>query len=236
MGQPLVIGHRGAAALAPENTLAGLEAAVAAGADLVELDVDRAPGGTRLILGHPGGPTTTQPLSLDDALAYLAGTAIGIHLDLKPVGAEAEIGAAVDQHRLAGRVIVSSTSTRSVRRLAKEAPTLARAISYPQDRHGISSVAWPAVLVRSGVACIRPLMRLRATQLLSATRADALSLHHALVTPSVLRLARARGTAVLAWTVNDPDRVGELARLGVDAVVSDDPQMVRRVLATLMRP
>lgn len=37
--QPLIVGHRGAAALAPENTLAGLEAAAAAGCRGVEVDV-----------------------------------------------------------------------------------------------------------------------------------------------------------------------------------------------------
>jgi glycerophosphoryl diester phosphodiesterase len=234
--RPLVIGHRGAAALAPENTLASLEAAVAAGADLVEFDVDRDAGDTRLVLGHPGRPAADRPLALDDALAYLAGTPIGIHLDLKPVGVEAEIGAAVERHGLAGRVVVSSTSTHSVRRLRVEAPAVARAISYPQDRYGISSVAWPRALVGSAAACVRPLMRARAVQLLAATRADALSFHHALVTPAVVRIARARGAAVLAWTVNEPPRVVELARLGVDAIVSDDPEMTLRVLGTLKSP
>jgi glycerophosphoryl diester phosphodiesterase len=38
-GRPLVIGHRGAHALAPENTLTSLRAAVEAGADVVEADV-----------------------------------------------------------------------------------------------------------------------------------------------------------------------------------------------------
>ena len=38
-GRPLVIGHRGAAALAPENTIEALAAAVEAGADAVEFDV-----------------------------------------------------------------------------------------------------------------------------------------------------------------------------------------------------
>src|SRR5579862_9552360 len=75
-GRPLVVGHRGAAAVAPENTLAGLEAAVEAGADVVEFDVDRG-----LVIRHPGQPRTG--LTLDQALDFLAGTAIGIHLDLK---------------------------------------------------------------------------------------------------------------------------------------------------------
>jgi len=35
--------------------------------------------------------------------------------------------------------------------------------------------------------------------------------------------------------VNDPARIAELARLGVDAVTTDDPRMARSVLATLDR-
>jgi hypothetical protein len=51
--RPFVIGHRGAAGVAPENTLASLEAAVEAGVDIVEFDVQ-----PNLRLGHtPGGPT-----------------------------------------------------------------------------------------------------------------------------------------------------------------------------------
>jgi hypothetical protein len=41
------VGHRGAAALAPENSLAAIEAAAAHEVDAVELDVLRAPGGAR---------------------------------------------------------------------------------------------------------------------------------------------------------------------------------------------
>ena len=198
-----------------------------AGADLVEFDVDDG-----LLLGHPGVAATEQ-LSLDDALAYLATTTIGIQLDLKPAGVETEIGAAVERHELTSRVIVSSTSVRSLRALAVAAPGLARAIGYPQDRHGVSSISWPTPFVRAGVVAIRPYVRVRVGQLVTATRAEALALHHALVTPALIRHARSRGVAVIAWTVNDPVRVEALARLGVDAVVSDDPQMAVRVLATL---
>ncbi len=225
--RPLVIGHRGAAALAPENTLAALEVAVEVGADLVEFDVDDG-----LLIGHPGVVATEQ-LRLEDALAYLATTAIGIQIDLKPVGVEAAIGAALARHGLTGRALVSSTSARSVRALAGAAPGVARAISYPQDRHGVSSIHWPAPLVRAGVIGVRPYVRMRVARLLTATRADALSLHHALVTPAVIRYARLRGAAVIAWTVDDPGRIAQLARLGVDAIVCDDPQMAVRVLATL---
>ena len=124
---------------------------------------------------------------------------------------------------------------RSLRALAGAAPGLARAIGYPQDRHGVSSISWPAPLVRAGVVAIRPSCGCASRQLLSrSSRGGALALHHALVTPAPsMRQARSRGAAVIAWTVNDPARIEALARLGVDAIVCDDPEMAVRVLATL---
>jgi glycerophosphoryl diester phosphodiesterase len=41
---------------------------------------------------------------------------------------------------------------------------------------------------------------------------------------------------VLAWTVNDAAEVERLASLGVDGIVSDDPGMALRSLATLSAP
>ena len=52
----LRIGHRGAAALAPENTLAAMRTAIAAGVDMVEFDV--APG---LVVGHDRRPPGPSP-------------------------------------------------------------------------------------------------------------------------------------------------------------------------------
>jgi glycerophosphoryl diester phosphodiesterase len=227
-GRPLVIGHRGAAAEAPENTLESLAAAVAAGADLVEFDVDEG-----LVVGHPGRSGAAGPLALDAALGYLAGTSIGIQLDLKIAGAERAIAALVAGHGLDERVVVSSNSARVLRRLAREAPVLLRAISYPRDRAGVAGVPWPRPLVRAAVATFEPIVRGRVPLLLSSARAGALCLHHALVTPAVVAAVHARGAALVAWTVNEPGRVSELARLGADAITSDDPRMALGVLATL---
>jgi Glycerophosphoryl diester phosphodiesterase len=66
-GRPLVIGHRGARSVAPENTLEALSAAVDAGADLVEFDVS--PG---LLVAHSPDEAPERPLRLEEALAYLA--------------------------------------------------------------------------------------------------------------------------------------------------------------------
>jgi len=226
-----VIGHRGAKAVAPENTLAGLEAAVAAGADLVEFDVAEG-----LVVEHPGEVRADDPPALEEALGYLAGQTIGIHIDLKHDGIEREVAEAVRRHGLEERVLVSSTSPAALRRLAGVDPALTRAISYPQDRHGAAGLPWPGAVVRTAVACARPAMRVRLPFLLSAARAQVLSVHHALVGAALVRMAHARGAALLAWTANDPAEIGRLAAAGVDAIVSDDPGMALRVLATLNPP
>ena len=55
------VGHRGAAALAPENSLAAIEAAAGVGVDAVEVDVLRRADGT-LVLGHgPDVPDDAPP-------------------------------------------------------------------------------------------------------------------------------------------------------------------------------
>ncbi|HEX4519621.1 MAG TPA: glycerophosphodiester phosphodiesterase [Gaiellaceae bacterium] len=230
-GRPAVIGHRGAAAVARENTLEALEAGIAAGAELVEFDLDDG-----LVLGHPGVERPDPPPTLEDALAYIASTPAGAHVDLKFEGAEAEVAAALRRHGLAERSLVSSASAASLRRLAGEAPELGRALGYPQDRHGVSRFAWPKPVVAASIRAVGPVLRLRLPPLLRSARADILSLHQSLVTSALVRDLHRRDATVIAWTVNDPDQVRRLTALQVDGIVTDDPGMVMRVLATLTMP
>jgi glycerophosphoryl diester phosphodiesterase len=53
-----------------------------------------------------------------------------------------------------------------------------------------------------------------------------------LVTPDLMAAAAAAGLGVIAWTANSQDRMAELAGLGVTAIVTDDPRVARRVLAS----
>ena len=137
---------------------------------------------------------------------------------------------------LAERAVVSSAYVRSVRRLAELAPDLPRAIGYPRDRLGVAGVRWPGVVTAAGAASLRAVMPLRVPALLRAARANVLSLHYALVTPSVVAAAHTLGAPVIAWTVNEPALVLQLAAAGVDALVSDDPRIVVEALATLGPP
>jgi glycerophosphoryl diester phosphodiesterase len=230
-GLPLVIGHRGAAARAPENTLASLEAAVAAGADLVEFDV-----GQDLRLAHSPRERPLDNLSLDDALEFLAGAGVGVHVDAKAPGYEHAILDAIRRQGFEERAVVSTAFASSTRRLAQLAPALPRAIGYPHDRYRISRFRWPAALSSAGAAALRQAMPARVPLLIRWSRATVLSLHHTLCSRAAVAASHGAGVPVFAWTVNDPAGVIRLSNAGVDAIVSDDPQMARETLGTLGRP
>lgn len=230
-GPPLVIGHRGAAARAPENTLSSLQAAVAAGADLVEFDV-----GPDLHLSHSARERPADQLSLDDALAFLATTALGVHVDAKATGYEEALVDALRRHGFEGRALVSTAYRATTRRLEQLAPSLPRAIGYPNDRYGVARVHWPAALTRLGAGALRQAMPLRLPVLLGRSRATVLSLHHTLCSRAAVAVSHRHGAPVLAWTVNDPASVRRLSNLGVDAIVSDDPEMACEALARLPQP
>ena len=224
--RPLVIGHRGAAAVAPENTLAALEAAVAARVDLVEFDIS--PG---LRLGHSPDELPSDALSLDDALEFLKVHGVGVHLDVKLPGYEEQVLEAIQRHGVAERAVLSTAFAATARRFARLAPELPRAIGYPRDRLGVSSLRWPKPLQRAGATALRQAMPLRVPLLLRWTRANTLALHHTLCSRAAVATAHRLGAPVLAWTVNEESGVRRVAAAGVDGIVSDDPEMT---LATLL--
>jgi glycerophosphoryl diester phosphodiesterase len=212
--------------VAPENTLASLQAAVDAGAQLVEFDIGR-----DLQLAHSPSEIPGEQISLDDALEFLREHHLGVQLDAKLPGYERELVDALRRHGLEERALVSTAFAASTRRLAELAPALPRAIGYPRDRYGISRIRWPAGLTRAGAASLRQVMPVRVPLLLRRGRANTLSLHHTLCSRASVSAAHALGAPVLGWTANDPASVIRLNALGVDAIVSDDPGMALATLA-----
>ena len=98
-GGYLKVAHRGASALAPENSLSAVEAALAAGVDIVELDVLAADGA--LLLAHSAAQIQPDSPVLEDALELFARTAqprIWLDLDVKTPGHEERIMRAVAAH------------------------------------------------------------------------------------------------------------------------------------------
>jgi glycerophosphoryl diester phosphodiesterase len=229
---PLIrVGHRGAAALAPENTLPSFEAALAYGVDAIEFDVLDLDAGP-LVIAHsreearPGRPT------LDEALDFLAGRNVGLHVDLKLTTRLEEVVEALGRHGVAERTVVSSFHLPTLRVVAACAPHVRIGFTYPEDRYGVSKRRALRPAVRLGTLALRRAVVARVPAMLARAGAEALMLQHAVVSAGAVARAHAAGAAVWAWTVDDPVELARLEAAGVDAVITNDPRLFSAV-ATL---
>lgn len=221
------VGHKGAAALAPENTLASLAAALELGVDMVEFDVVLDHAG-RLRLAHSLPELAADAPGLDEALAFLAAEApahVLLDVDLKDEGFEGAVLERLARHGLLARSLVCSTEAASLRELRRLAPAVRTGLSYPVDRRGVSGRPWLAPAVRAGTAGLAAALPYRVCALVEAAQATAAMLYHRVVTPAVVRRCRDRGIPVYAWTVDDPAELARVVAAGVDGVVSNDPRI-----------
>jgi glycerophosphoryl diester phosphodiesterase len=220
------VGHRGAAALAPENTLAAIEAAAREGVDAVELDVLRRADGELVIAHGPELPPEAPPL--DDALALAERLGLAVQLDVKLPGLEDGCVRALREHGLVGRAFVSSYSAPILRAFAALEPDLPRSLTYPEDRRGVtgSRLLRPAVL--PALTALRTVLPLRLPRWLRAVDARAATLNWAVVTPAVVAACHAAGAAVYVWTVNERALVRALVESDVDGIITDDPRLLAR--------
>ena len=252
-GRPLRIGHRGAQALAPENTLASFRAAVAVGVDLIEFDVLALRDGD-LVLAHSNdlfevshgkarGTVSDRSVSslravapdlptLDDALGFFVDEApeVGVHLDLKTQSAVESVEAALARHGLLERTLVSSFGFGSLRRLARAGSGVRTGLTLPRAALGITEEGRLAPVARTGLRMLHATLPALVGRLLALSHASALVLHHTAVSPAAVRRAHACGAAVVTWTVDDPAELARVDAAGVDAVVTNDPRIFASTL------
>jgi glycerophosphoryl diester phosphodiesterase len=223
-GRMLRIGHRGAATLAPENTIESLRLAIELGCDLVEFDVHEVEG--TLVLAHdpPIGPAAELPM-LDEALAFLAGTEAGAHLDLKASGAEEAVADALRRHGLVERTVVSSFRAETLRALGAAEPGVRLGLTYPEDRRGLVQRRGVAPFIGPALGAMRAVLPLRIGHLLAGAGASAAMLHFAVASEAVVERCHAIGAPVLVWTVDEQPWVARLDAMGVDGVITNDPRI-----------
>jgi len=240
---PRVIGHRGAARLAPENTLAGLRKAKAEGVTWVEFDVklsadgvpvvihddtlDRTTDGhgpvreksaaelARLDAGSWWGPAFAgEPIpTLEAALAALAELGLGANVEIKACP-EREAETGEIVGRHLARAWPRNLPPPLLSSFSPEALQAARAVA-PDIARGM--------LVHDRRAEWREL----------AERVGALSVHtfRAFVTPEFAASVRDAGLELLAYAVNDAAEARRLFGLGARAVSADAPGWIRHALS-----
>jgi glycerophosphoryl diester phosphodiesterase len=218
---PRVIGHRGARALEPENTLRSFVRAQLTGADEVELDLRVTADGQLVVLHDATVDRTTNghgelaSFSLVEARELDAGDGERIPtfaevLDavMLPVQAEVKELAAIEplvalsrERSLAGRVTVASFDPVIVSALASELPQLRRGLIMPD--------APPDAVARA-----------------QAVDASLLCLGIASLGPELMAACRAASITVDAWPVNDPSALHRAVELRVEAITTDHPNRI----------
>jgi glycerophosphoryl diester phosphodiesterase len=235
--RPSVWGHRGTrgAGKPPENTLEAMRLALQQGAGGIELDVRLCSSGEVVVLHDPdlkrmaGVALRAQDATLAQLQAHDLGRGervptlveaielvlgsggdIALNIEIKSdVPDEAvlvdAVGRCVRARSAAerARIVLSSFSASICRSAQRELPEVAIAFLY---EHASEASTRP-----SGMEVVHP--------------------HHALLDASVIAELHHRGLTVNTWTVNDPARAVELARAGVDGIITDDATAILAALS-----
>lgn len=240
--RPLVFAHRGAKRVAPENTLPAFEAAIRLGADGIELDVqyssdgklvifhdlnlEKTSNGTGRLTAHPFeelrrldagsyfGPefAGTQIPALDEVLDLAKGKLL-VNIELKSLdisGAKlgVDVGEAVRAHGMVDDVVISSFNPFVLRRSKLAGPEIEHALLLDLDTSG-----W----TRWGFT-------------LRYSRADGVHPETRMVDAAYVAAAHKRKMPVRVWTVNEEAEMRRLAGLGVDAIISDTPDVALQLI------
>jgi glycerophosphoryl diester phosphodiesterase len=235
--RPLLIGHRGASAHAPENTMRAFQLAMAQHADGIEIDVKRCASGEVVVMHDATVDRTTNATgdvskltlaelraidagdgervpTLDDVLALVAShPTFLINIEITNYttpgdGLGPAVAECVTRSGVAERVLFSSFNHLLMRDMSRRMPDVPRALLHHTAMPLPLRELWLAPLIRHEFQ--HP--------------------HHSMVTLDLVRAQRARGRGINAWTVNDPMDIRRMIAAGVSGIIGDSPETMRAVL------
>lgn len=249
--QPLIIGHRGASAHAPENTLAAFARAFEAGADGIEFDV-RLAGDNLPIVIHDADLRRTA--LREDAVAALSSVEL-VQVDAGtwfnrryPARAREEyeqarvptLAQVFEMSRSTARLYVELKCERrevavlaaQVARLIRSHAVIEQVIVKSFTLAAITEIKRLHPAIRTAALFERKLSRpapsaRRMVERAIACGADEISLHHTLVSERLTDEALRHGLRTIVWTVDDPGWIERARRLGLHALITNDPALMR---------
>jgi glycerophosphoryl diester phosphodiesterase len=251
-GGPLLIAHRGGAALAPENTLVAFRQAIDDwGADMVELDVRASADGRCMVIHDPTVDRTTDGTGAVEAMTYDELRRLDAGYRFTPDGGRSfpfrgrgiriptieEVLEALPTIPLTVEVKVAAAARplfEAIERVGAAGRIVAAA---EEDRCRALFGSYPGPLSASRSQMLRFFLLHHAR--LSAfwqPAVDAVQIPERwrgrqLLTPRLVRDFHARGFAVHVWTVNEVDDMERLLEWGVDGLVTDYPDRLADLLA-----
>lgn len=255
---PLIIGHRGASALAPENTLAAFRRAIADGADGIEFDVRLSRDGVAVVihdatlertglLKQKVSALTAAELQSTDIgrwfsrskgernLSAFAGETVPLLAQVFELFAQNTGMLYLEMKADAGK---GSELVAEVVRMIQESPVRDRVIVECFDLSLIAEVKTHDATIRTA-ALFEPklskptsFVRRDYPQLAAEVGADEIALHHSLAGRRNIEEAMRLNQKVVVWTVDNPAWVSKATDWGIAALITNNP----RVLLTARGP
>ncbi|MFI6905145.1 glycerophosphodiester phosphodiesterase [Nonomuraea sp. NPDC050394] len=239
---PLIVAHRGAPKVAPENTLAAFRAAGTAGADLYELDVHQTQDGHLVVIHDASLARTTD---VEQVFPDRAPWRVR-DFTLEEIG-RLDAGTWFDQKFAGERV----PTLRAVLEAMRGGPGLLLEVKHPADAPdvaerlaGLMALAPPLTIVQSfdwqfikkfqarGERAVLSRSPAAAELTDIAEYAEYVSVKHRAMTPAYVRRAHRLGLKVLAFTVNRRPAMRRAVAAGVDGLITNRPKALRRALET----
>ncbi|MBW2328042.1 MAG: glycerophosphoryl diester phosphodiesterase membrane domain-containing protein [Deltaproteobacteria bacterium] len=229
-----VIAHRGAAGKAPENTLASVRQAIKDGTDWVEIDVQETVDG-KVVVIH------------DSDFMKLAGVDMKVWNGSLKELQEIDIGSWFDPKFSTERIPTLADVLEEVRGKARLLIELKyyghdqqleqRVVDIVEQAGMVDQVAIMS-LKHEGIQkfqALRPdwstgLLLTKAIGDLSNLDVDFLAVNTAMATSGFIRRTQSAGKQVYVWTVNDQVSMSRMMSLGVDGIITDEPELARTVL------
>lgn len=247
----LILGHRGASALAPENTIAAFSRAMSDGADGIEFDVrlsrDKVPvvihdGSLKRTGLRPGlvSEMTATELETTDVGSWFssknpAASYAGEHLPtlaqvfdfFSPISGQLYIELKCDSDEgaeLAFQVVQLIRSHRMAERSVVESFDLSAIRHVKSIDPEIRTAALFEPKLSRPISTIR---RLRMIDQALENHADEIALHYTLAGKAVVEKALQKGLEVVLWTVNDLNWIERAQSMGVKALITNNPAIMR---------
>jgi glycerophosphoryl diester phosphodiesterase len=230
VARPRTVGHRGASALAPENTLRAIELAIAHGLDMVEVDVHLSRDGELMVIHDAdllrlagrrdavASLTAAELARVDlgdgqgvprlvDVFAVARGR-LGIYVELKGARTGSALGRLVRSGAAEGVELISgSFDTPLVEELRAAAPELPRSVLFRPASVETMIETCSALGAAYAHPCFRPLPH------------------------AVVQALHAAGLLVMAPHTNDRTEAKAFADAGIDVLATDDPHVLARLSA-----
>lgn len=214
--------HQGAPTVAPGNSRGAIDAAVALGVDMVEVDVHRTADG-HLVLCH-------------DAALHAGDTSLSIAAATLAAVRAVDIGQG--EHVLTLAEGMETVRGRAALFVDLKADGLGAAIVETAQRLAFTPLAvcgrYRASLseikrldhaVGTSLTLPRGWETLFGPEIIERADTDAFTVDHRVIDAAFVTRCHAAGRAVLAWTVDAPDRMRELLTLGADGLTSNRPDL-----------